>query len=132
MLTVQCRHCDSLCRLNDDNFLFKITFTIVPTPPLNVRIQDITSTSVTVTWEPPQNSNGRLLGYQIGYASSNGFVLDVLNVNTWKLTGLNPFTKYTIFVRAKTAAGFSNYSNPVMITTQLDCKFVMCLMCIVW
>ena len=65
MLTVQCRHCDSLCRLNDDNFLFKITFTIVPTPPLNVRIQDITSTSVTVTWEPPQNSNGRLLGYQI-------------------------------------------------------------------
>ncbi|KAL5477471.1 hypothetical protein EMCRGX_G024272 [Ephydatia muelleri] len=96
------------------------TLESVPTPPLNVRIQDITSTSVTVTWEPPQNSNGRLLGYQIGYASSNGLVLDVLNVNTWNLTGLNPFTKYTIFVRAKTAAGFSNYSNPVMITTQLD------------
>ena len=91
-----------------------------------MRTQDVTSTSVNVSWEPPKYPNGKLLRYEVVHART-GVILDVLNANTWKLTDLNPGTTYTIYVRAITAAGVGNYSAAVTITTRLDCKSVMCL-----
>eukprot|EP00731_Ephydatia_muelleri_P037955 Em0610g2a len=91
------------------------TLESVPSPP-NVQTQNVTSTSVTVIWEPPKNPNGRLLGYEVSYAPNGGSV-NVQNTTTWKLTDMKPCTTYNIFVRAKTMAGFGEKSIPVTITT---------------
>ena len=96
------------------------TFTIAPSPPLNVRTQDVASTSITVTWEPPQYPNGVLLGYEVCYTSNGDSpsAVNVQNTSTaWKLTDMKPCTMYSISVRAKTVAGFGEKSTPVMIST---------------
>ena len=81
--------------------------------------KNVTSTSVNVSWDPPQNLNGQLQGYEISY-TPNGerpTVVDVQNTTTWKLTDLKPYTSYSISVRAKTGAGFGEKSIPVTIST---------------
>ena len=59
-----------------------------PSPPLNLRTQDVTSISVTVIWDPPQNPNGRLQGYKVSYTPSGGRLssVDAKNNTSWKLT----------------------------------------------
>ena len=86
----------------------QLSFPLVPSSPQNVKTQDVSSTSITVIWKPPQNLNGRLQGYEVSYMLNGGSlsVVGVQNTTTWKLTGLKPYTVYTIFVRAKTGAGF--------------------------
>ena len=103
--------------------LQEITMTLVlpysaPSPPTNLRTRDVTSTSITVTWEPPKYSNGMLLGYEVCY-TSNGESPSVASVQntTVKLTDLKPWAMYCISVRAKTLAGFGEKSIPVMIST---------------
>ena len=94
----------------------------VPSPPLNVKTNGVTSTSTTITWEPPQSPNGRLLGYEVSYTPNGGqpSVVNVLNSITWKLTGLKPYTAYTVKLRAKTMAGFGSYSLPSTVSTLED------------
>ena len=91
-----------------------------------MQTQNVTSTSVTVIWEPPENPNGRLLGYEVSYAPNGGSLIavDVQNTTTWKLTDMKPCTTYNIFVRAKTMAGFGEKSIPVTITTLQSGKFI--------
>ena len=102
-----------------------------------MKTNDVTSTSITVIWEPPQSPNGRLLGYEVSYTPNGGqpSVLDIhvpqymtglynlkQNITSWKLTGLKPYTVYAVSVRAKTAAGFGGYGNPVRERTLEDGK----------
>ena len=84
-----------------------------------MQTQNVTSTSVTVIWEPPKNPNGRLLGYEVSYTPNGGSLIavDVKNITTWKLIDLKPYTSYSISVRAKTGAGFGEKSIPVTIST---------------
>ena len=108
------------CSLNNVNFFFVLhASSIVSSPPLNVRTQDVTSSSTTVSWEPPKYTNGILLGYEVCY-SSNGerpSVVNVQNTTTCTLTDMKPWTMYSISVRAKTSAGFGEKSIPVVIST---------------
>lgn len=39
-----------------------------PDPPRNMRISDLTNTSMVVSWDPPQNMNGVLRGYIVRYS----------------------------------------------------------------
>ena len=79
----------------------------------------MTSTSINVIWEPLQSPNGKMIEYEICYTPSGGsqIVVDVQDSTAWKLTGLKPFTVYSISVRAKTAAA------PVPILTSEDGTF---------
>ena len=96
-----------------------VTFSLVPSPPQNVKTQDVSTTSITVIWEPPQSLNGSLHGYEVSYMPNGGspFTVGVQNITTWKLTGLKPYTVYTISVRAKTGAGFGGFSIPITAMT---------------
>ena len=103
-------------------------FPIVPSPPLNVAAHHVTSTSITVIWEPPQSPNGRLLGYEVSYTPhrrGHPSVVIVQNITSWKLTGLKPYTVHAVSVRAKTAAGFGGYGNPVTQKTLEDGKILI-------
>ena len=95
-------------------------------PPLNFKAQNVISTSVTITWEPPQNPNGGSLGYEVSYTPKGGStsVAKLKNYTTCKLIDLNPFTSYYICIRAKTAVGFSEESVPLTISTLEDGKYL--------
>ena len=96
------------------------TFLAVPSPPLNLKAQNVTSTSVTITWEPPQNPNGGSLGYEVSYTPKGGStsVTKLKNYTTCKLIELKPFTAYYICVRAKTAVGFGEGSVSLTVSTK--------------
>ena len=101
-------------------FLFiNHTFLAVPSPPLNLKAQNVTSTSVTITWEPPQNRNGRLQGYEVSYTPKGGSTSfeKLQNDMTCKLMDLKPFTVYYICVRARTAVGFGDGSVLLIVST---------------
>ena len=108
-------HCRHLGFLTSNSFYV----TAVPSPPMNLKTPNVTSTSITVTWDPPQSPNGRLLGYEVSYTPKGGTqsAADAQNNTTWKLTDMKLFTTYSISVRAKTLAGYGERCSPVIVST---------------
>jgi hypothetical protein len=90
-------------------------------PPTDVMITSITSRSLTVTWMPPPISfqNGLITGYDVMAArvGVNETLVRPLVVYTngalKTLTGLIPYTNYSVSVRAINIAGKSEYSIAV-------------------
>ena len=90
-------------------------FLTVPSIPLDVTLADNTSTFLLIFWTPPSFSNGDNLIYRVEYtgvATENAvndsfFTPNFLEVTTTSVTisGLVPFSTYTIGVRASTTAG---------------------------
>ena len=87
----------------------------VPSVPLGVTLQGNTSTSLQISWSTPSFSNGANLTYRVEYTgiatenAVNGsfFAPSFLESTTTSVTisGLVPFSTYTIGVRASTSAG---------------------------
>ena len=87
----------------------------VPAVPLNITVQITASTSLQVSWSTPTFSNGPNLTYRVEYIgvdtenAVNGsfFMTFFLESSTTSVTisGLVPFSTYTIGVRASTSAG---------------------------
>ncbi|XP_072753028.1 uncharacterized protein Dome isoform X2 [Anoplolepis gracilipes] len=80
--------------------LYNTTLEAAPsTSPLNVKVTNVTNTTMFVTWQSPQAMNGVLRYYQVYYNDL------VKKVEEWKnitLTGLLPYTEYAISVAACT------------------------------
>ncbi|KYQ54930.1 Cytokine receptor [Trachymyrmex zeteki] len=80
--------------------LYNTTLEAAPsTPPSNVRITDLSNTTMFVAWKKPSAMNGVLRYYEVYY---NGQVIRVDDKDHIKLTGLKPYTKYFIRVSACT------------------------------
>ena len=98
-----------------------------PFPPLSVMAYNTSSTSIMVTWQPPQSTNGIIRGYQVNYTSSGGTwttsVVDTGVINSIVLTNLSIYTTYTIFVRARTVT-LGNSSTSIFVSTNEDGKFL--------
>ena len=87
----------------------------VPSVPLGVTLQVTTATSLQVSWSTPTFSNGPNLTYHVKYTgvatenAVNGsfFMTFFLESSTTSVTisGLVPFSTYTIGVRASTSVG---------------------------
>ena len=87
----------------------------VPSVPLGVTLQGSMSTSLQISWSTPSFSNGANLTYRVEYtgvATENAvndsfFTLSFLESTTTSVTisGLVPFSTFTIGVRASTSAG---------------------------
>ena len=84
----------------------------VPSVPLNVTVQDSAATSLQISWSTPTFSNGPSLTYRVEYtglATVNGsfFMTFFLETTTTSvnISGLVPFSTYTIGVRASTSVG---------------------------
>lgn len=83
-----------------------------------------TSYSSTLTWDPPTtNADGTpltdLAGYKIYYGTSSGNytkVIDVGDVTTYKVEGLNPGTYYFTVTAYDISGNESGYSNEVSKT----------------
>ncbi len=91
-------------------------------PPLNLTAVFVDSTSLSVVWQPPPETerNGVLLEYQLTYAPNSSLsditTLIVVGLNA-SLTQLAIFTVYQVTVRARTSVGTG---PPAMETARTD------------
>ena len=109
------------------------THTTDPSSPLNLMINNKMSTSLTVEWSPPLTPNGVILSYQVSYVGLESVnpVPDsfernsTLNTNgttqTVEVTGLSPYSQYSLSVKAFTSAG-GGEETTVSFRTEEDCE----------
>uniref|UniRef100_A0A7N8XXA1 Protein tyrosine phosphatase receptor type Q n=1 Tax=Mastacembelus armatus TaxID=205130 RepID=A0A7N8XXA1_9TELE len=85
----------------------------VPSSVLEVSYQNISSTSILVTWIPPLNPNGRITHYTVyGLKMHSRQALKwVTNTTSILITDLDKYTGYKLRVAASTAVGESSLSE---------------------
>ncbi|MBN3324574.1 EPHA5 protein, partial [Atractosteus spatula] len=74
---------------------------VAPSPVSSIQAKDITRHTVSLFWQEPERTNGVILEYEVKYYEK----------------GLNPLTSYVFHVRARTAAGYGEFSNPFEFMT---------------
>ncbi|XP_061178933.1 neuroglian-like [Saccostrea echinata] len=87
----------------------------VPGPVRNLQKDDVESDHVVLKWDPPDEPNGLLLGYDLGYQKLNGDVEGDIRAleprinnpshTSARITGLQPNHQYRFFVWARTSSG---------------------------
>ena len=111
--------------------LFSFYYTEPNAPPENVRGRNTSSTSILVQWDdvPQRDQNGIILSYTVSYKTLPGGTpkTEVVDTSTKQvtLTGLNEYTNYSITVFASTFKGDGNVSEPIIVITDEDSKFVV-------
>ena len=101
---------------------------LVPGIPGDLFVNEINSTTITVSWVEPSITNGIITMYEIVYSLGNHSVLDddatvisvMATVNTSYeiiIGGLDHFTVYTVAVRAFTRVGGGNLTDTFSILT---------------
>lgn len=99
--------------------LYNVTLEAAPTPPTNVSIINITNTTITITWNPPEERNGVITKYEVHY---DGKVQTKDNDNRVKqelvLRNLTSYYNYSISVAACTFA-CSDKSPPLTAETKV-------------
>ncbi|KAM4586679.1 protein sidekick-1-like isoform 1-T1 [Fundulus diaphanus] len=104
-------------------------------PPINVKLQALSSDSIKVTWKPPgvELRNGVLRSYIVSYRE---YDLEAQQFKNWQqfsvtatseeesavLTNLKPSTQYNVHVQAKTNAGLGPVSTALFCTTLDEVK----------
>ncbi|KAF8789131.1 Down syndrome cell adhesion molecule-like [Argiope bruennichi] len=92
--------------------------------PREVQVHSTGAQSIKVMWKPPseETQHGHIKGYYIGYRISNSpenYVFKQVESNSEKeqqstyITGLQPFTKYDIVVKAYNSAGAGPKSSKI-------------------
>uniref|UniRef100_A0A667YVN6 Protein tyrosine phosphatase receptor type Q n=1 Tax=Myripristis murdjan TaxID=586833 RepID=A0A667YVN6_9TELE len=72
-------------------------------PPQNLSIGNVTSKSISMSWDPPTITTGRFT-YVIYLYGPTGYIYENNTADTrFVITGLSPYTMYTVAVRAKSA-----------------------------
>ncbi len=95
-----------------------------PSAPQNITVVTVTNTSVYLTWEAPSSNGGRNfaeLEYQLSYQKTDGSesepqIYGRVSGTEGEITGLAPFTEYTVFVSAENGVT----SQPGAIDTASD------------
>ncbi|XP_060916621.1 netrin receptor DCC [Labrus mixtus] len=94
----------------------------VPSRVESFQAEALSPTSVQVSWEPPAQPNGPVLGYRLLWTESPSGKEQSVEVSglNYKMDGLNKFTEYTVRVLAINRYGPGTASEIVSITTQSD------------
>jgi len=96
--------------------------------PQNVKGQNTSSTSISVTWDevPADQQNGIITSYTITYKSQtendNGNVEVNGSVRQTELANLKEYVNYNITVFASTVKGDGPASDPIVVSTDQDSK----------
>ena len=105
--------------------------------PINVTAIVVNSTVISVQWDgltPCRYVNGHIVEYRVQYTSdSSGVVGSKTKTGRWDdrgietlLTGLTPYTNYSISVAAVNVKGHVGlYSNPITNQTAEYCKCLL-------
>ncbi|XP_055908700.1 tyrosine-protein phosphatase Lar isoform X6 [Eupeodes corollae] len=92
--------------------------------PRNVQVRPLSSSTMVITWEPPETPNGQVTGYKVYYttnsnqpeASWDSQMVDNSELTT--ISELTPHAIYTVRVQAYTSMGAGPMSTPVQVKTQ--------------
>ncbi|XP_033940621.1 protein sidekick-1 isoform X1 [Pseudochaenichthys georgianus] len=96
----------------------------VPGPPVRMVFPEVRLSSVRVVWQPPTHPNGIILGYQISYC------LDSRDPQRWTtvevgstarqftVTGLSSEQAYVFRLTARTAVGWGEEQEALVVTTE--------------
>jgi hypothetical protein len=89
---------------------------VAPSIPRNLTLRVESNTTISVSWLPPENENGIIIQYTIHVGdqgvNSNGRIVNVSGGTTSTLVNLlKPYTNYTFRIRARTSAGWGNFSE---------------------
>jgi len=91
-----------------------VTDTEAPTAPANLASNNVTSSSVDLSWTVSTDNTG-VTGYDV---YKNGTYLATTTSTSYSITGLSASTTYSFYTKAKDAAGnVSPASNTVAVTT---------------
>ncbi|XP_040563720.1 cell adhesion molecule Dscam2 isoform X2 [Lepeophtheirus salmonis] len=96
------------------------------TPPRNIICTPMTSTSLQLTWAPPEVSDirGRLLGYRLYYQDVNHkFSIPGTKESMTPsviLNSLNKFSNYSVMMAVFNSAGEGPFSSPFFCSTKED------------
>jgi len=91
-----------------------------PSAPLKLSLDRGSQRQVNISWEPPMDIGGSLLLHYRVEISENGEFFEenaTTELNTCKITGLNPDTEYFVRVAAVNQNGIGDYSPPMKIAT---------------
>ncbi|XP_049758675.1 protein sidekick-1 isoform X3 [Elephas maximus indicus] len=95
-----------------------------PGPPVRLVFPEVRLTSVRIVWQPPEEPNGIILGYQIAYrlatSSPNTFTTVEVGatVRQFTATELAPESAYIFRLSAKTRQGWGEPLEATVITTE--------------
>eukprot|EP00058_Branchiostoma_floridae_P023774 XP_002609264.1 hypothetical protein BRAFLDRAFT_124749 [Branchiostoma floridae] len=97
------------------------TLSGAPGAPASIRASSLGSEAIEVSWQPPPQSNGEILGYRLHYqivGEESASTQEVEGYETfYLLRGLRPVTEYSIWLLAFTAAGDGERSEQVTVQT---------------
>ena len=103
-----------------------LKYTLPPVPsaaPDHVAIPSDSSSSITVQWGSVNcvDHNGEITGYSVQYREVGSETIETVNVTgdtmMAEISGLKPFTNYSIALAAVNSAGTGDYSDPYIIIT---------------
>jgi len=88
---------------------------VKPSPVLALKALAVSSSSLSVTWDAPMPGSLVNLTYQLRYVSqwstNSSEIVEMDKVTATNLTGLTPYTRYTITVRCRPVGGVGYWSD---------------------
>ncbi|XP_036375557.1 phosphatidylinositol phosphatase PTPRQ [Megalops cyprinoides] len=101
--------------LSEEDDIFAVTMEDEPdSPPVNLAVHNVTSSSATVTWSPPVTPNGIIQFYKVLYGNSTVRAAVNSPFPSVTLDGLEPYSLYNVSVRAYTKHGDGNQTSAVL------------------
>lgn len=94
--------------------LLSITTSEPDSPPEDLAVEDISSTTATLTWSPPEKANGVIQHYEVLYENESFSAMANTSWNRITLTNLRPFSYYNVSVRVYTRYGHGNQTSDTL------------------
>ncbi|XP_056277260.1 ephrin type-A receptor 4-like isoform X2 [Pseudoliparis swirei] len=95
-----------------------------PSPVSSILATNVTRHSLSLSWQQPDRPNGVILEYEVKFYEKDQKERSYRIMRTFSrrvnVTGLNPLTVYVFHVRARTAAGYGEFSSPFEFATNSD------------
>ncbi|CAB1326572.1 unnamed protein product, partial [Coregonus sp. 'balchen'] len=95
-----------------------------PSSVTSIQNSDVTRHGVSLAWQQPDRPNGVILEYEVKYYEKDqkerSYRIMKTASRSADITGLSPLTVYVFHVRARTAAGYGEFSAPFEFSTNSD------------
>ncbi|NWX15592.1 PTPRQ phosphatase, partial [Aegotheles bennettii] len=110
--------------IKSDTITFRTSEGAPSDPPKDVEYRNLTSTSITLSWSPPQKPNGNILYYSVYLKNNSGIFIqnftsygndsDVNIPQSAVLDDLAKYSHYTLWLTASTAFGDGNKTSEII------------------